>query len=410
MSGIKKLPHKLLRGTLVLSIFLVIFSVFGTSPVAAATLEGPSDYLPSDTLDETGVTHSVGFVIPLNGHEIVATDYIRITLPSFTAVTAPSSGSGWSGTPTYGITGNTAWITGVTAQPGDGISIGGVTATNPSNSNDFDVELDVANDVSGTVIYDSATFDAEVMRLTMTASVTVGTNNSSIEFFGYTSPGAFVTIMLGGSVAGTTSGDGGGNFHHQVTGLEQDTNYSVAIFGQDTQLRQTQTVSFIVGTLPNTNHVISNIVIPTTIDIDRTTINEGDILNVYGLARPSSQISVWVGNGGQYSTSLTANGAGIWTYPFDSGANTLTTGNHVTYAREVVVGGYTSIFTNSLTFEANQCISSDINCDTYVNLTDFSIMLFYWNQTNPANSRADINADTKVDLTDFSIMLFNWTG
>ena len=47
----------------------------------------------------------------------------------------------------------------------------------------------------------------------------------------------------------------------------------------------------------------------------------------------------------------------------------------------------------------------DLNNDGFVNLTDFSILLFYW---NTSNANADINGDGIVNLTDFSIMLFHW--
>ena len=47
----------------------------------------------------------------------------------------------------------------------------------------------------------------------------------------------------------------------------------------------------------------------------------------------------------------------------------------------------------------------DYNLDGWVDLTDFSIMLFYWNQYNPAH---DLSGDGWVNLTDFSILLFHW--
>ena len=47
----------------------------------------------------------------------------------------------------------------------------------------------------------------------------------------------------------------------------------------------------------------------------------------------------------------------------------------------------------------------DLNSDGWVDLTDFSILLFYWNTSNPI---ADLNDDGIVNLTDFSIMLFHW--
>jgi hypothetical protein len=52
----------------------------------------------------------------------------------------------------------------------------------------------------------------------------------------------------------------------------------------------------------------------------------------------------------------------------------------------------------------------DLNKDGKINIVDFSILMYFWNQTNPSNPCADINKDGIVNLTDFSIMLFWWTG
>src|SRR4030042_3918412 len=124
--------HKLLQ---LLTLLTVGFSLLCFSfpyGASAATLLAPSDYIADDTPGAPGVTHNVGFVVPLSGHTIVATDYIRITLTNYTAVTAPTSGNGWSGVPTYGVLGSIAYVTGVTASPGNGIFVGGITATNPA--------------------------------------------------------------------------------------------------------------------------------------------------------------------------------------------------------------------------------------------------------------------------------------
>jgi len=398
------LPILILLCTLLFTEFL-----FLPKPVRAATLIGAADYIADDSLSATGIVHNVSFVIPMNGHAIVATDYIRIILTNFSAVTAPTSGSGWSGVPTYGVSSNVAWLTGVTAPVGAGIMIGGITATNPASPSDFDVTIQVANDVSGSIVYDSATVTAQSLKETLTARVSVGTETSSVEFFGYTSPRAFVTILLNGGVAATDTANSGGNFHKKLTGLEQDMNYSVSIFAQDTKLRQSQTVSFIVHTLPFTNHIYSNIVLPTTIALDETVIYQGDILTIRGRAHPLSSVSVFV-EGNSYSSVVKVPTNGFWAYDFDSMVKTLSPGTHIAYAREVVVGGYQSIFTQSLNFVVKECKIADLNCDGFVNLTDFSILMYYWEQTNPVNKRADINNDSLVNLTDFSIMMFYWTG
>ena len=51
---------------------------------------------------------------------------------------------------------------------------------------------------------------------------------------------------------------------------------------------------------------------------------------------------------------------------------------------------------------------ADINGDRRVNLIDFSILLFNWN--NLINQKADLNCDGRVDLADFSILLYYWQG
>ncbi|MFC1780071.1 dockerin type I domain-containing protein [Patescibacteria group bacterium] len=402
------LKHKFTKNLLVPSLSLLIFLVLATANrVEAATLLLPTDYLTSDATNATGVIHNVAFIIPAGGHTITSTDYIRIILTNYSNVTAPTSGSGWSGTPTYSVNGNVALVTNVTASPTDGIGISGITATNPNDADDFDITIEIANDASGTVVYDSVTFDAETLKGTSTVSVTIGGITSSIELFGFTSPNAFVTILLDGGVGGTTSANGSGNFHHQLTGLTPSITYNVGIYAEDTSSRQTQTVSFNVDTLPSTNHVISNIAVPTTISLAKSTIKQKDEVAISGRAHPYSQIVVFVDS---YSDIVQANSSGNWSYNFNSHYNPLLVGTHYVYAKEIVSGGYESIFTQNLSLQVQSCHIADINCDGGVNLTDFSIMLYYWNQTNPANHRSDINRDHKVNLTDFSIMLFHWTG
>ena len=56
------------------------------------------------------------------------------------------------------------------------------------------------------------------------------------------------------------------------------------------------------------------------------------------------------------------------------------------------------------------CWGADLNFDGEVDIVDFSILLYFWEQTNPKNRCADINFDSIVDIFDFSIMMYWWTG
>lgn len=108
------------------------------------------------------------------------------------------------------------------------------------------------------------------------------------------------------------------------------------------------------------------------------------------------------GNDVFYSSgSKWLNAGQSWTT--DKSATVSTTGQ---YWFKVVVQWGTEKSGASQMFTASEvtCLG-DLNNDGWVNLTDFSILLFYWNTSSPI---ADLNNDGKVNLTDFSIMLFHW--
>lgn len=83
-----------------------------------------------------------------------------------------------------------------------------------------------------------------------------------------------------------------------------------------------------------------------------------------------------------------------------------TVNNSGTYWFKVVVQWGTEFSGASQVFSATtvSCLG-DYNSDGWVDLTDFSIMLFYWNQYNPEH---DLSDDGYVNLTDFSILLYHW--
>ncbi len=70
-------------------------------------------------------------------------------------------------------------------------------------------------------------------------------------------------------------------------------------------------------------------------------------------------------------------------------------------------------FSRSISFHVGKvggevpCPEADLNHDGRVNLTDFSILLYYWGTDNTC---ADQNQNGNVELIDFSIMMYYWTG
>lgn len=53
------------------------------------------------------------------------------------------------------------------------------------------------------------------------------------------------------------------------------------------------------------------------------------------------------------------------------------------------------------------CRIADLNCDTAVNLIDFSILIYWFDRSDPPR-HVDLRKDGKIDIRDFSVMAFYW--
>lgn len=258
-----------------------------------------------------------------------------------------------------------------------------------------------------------------------TTSVTVSPNNASITINGFAPPNAFVIVMMDGGVAGTTVADGNGNFQKKLSGIEQNRTCAIALYGFDSNSRQTQTVSFNVDTLPHTDHVVNNIVLPPTISISSNQISLSQAMTVSGSAYPSSDILLFFQGASSLTPVVRTDSEGNWSYVFIPEDNGIGTGNYGVYAKEVVAGGYTSEQSQTQDFSVRAvfpdpsattdeedegdaegfCALADLNCDGSIDMIDFSILMYFWELENPENPRADINGNGQVDLADYYIML-----
>lgn len=138
------------------------------------------------------------------------------------------------------------------------------------------------------------------------------------------------------------------------------------------------------------------------------------VRDVYGTLSTSPKIPLSAtieytqGQSSQYAAPFVATQytiGGVWTVlPTPSAQN-----NNQQFALQLpTVGPVAVLATKEL---RNQCstIPADLNCDGRVNLTDLSILLYYWQQKG-AGIKADINKDGIVNLIDFSVMLYWWTN
>lgn len=144
--------------------------------------------------------------------------------------------------------------------------------------------------------------------LAETVNITIGVGDTILKVSGKTSPDAFVTISKDGSVIGTATADSTGVygqvFTAQEPGLHQLQLYARTITGANTD-----TVSLTVNIAEHATTII-DVFLPSTLDIQDTTLEQEQTLELAGESLPNSTVSLYIDN--TIYTSTTTDGQGRW--------------------------------------------------------------------------------------------------
>lgn len=246
--------------------------------------------------------------------------------------------------------------------------------------------------------------------------------NPGVAFTGWAYPNSEVVILKDGSDEGAIKANSGAEFGAFLPDLTQGV-YTFGLWSEDSNGVRSETYSTTFWIDEGTQTVVSDIFLPPTISSNSDSIDIGDLLEVSGQTVPGSTVEIWLypGQGSEISESKatkaesTADTYGNWAVSINT-SGLETAGNYSVSARGTIADTTTKSDwgrTVSITVggepqeETGACEGADLNQDGKVNITDFSILLYYWNTDNDC---ADQNNSGNVDLIDFSIMLYYWTG
>lgn len=244
------------------------------------------------------------------------------------------------------------------------------------------------------------------------------TNPADVDFSGYTSPNAVVTIVSSGATIGTVSADSSGSFLKNVRVDSGFTTFEIQ--SKDTEGRSSSVSKIIIGLKPGSKTQISNIFLSPTIQASRELAEKGMKLRIFGSTYPGSDVRIFNNNTSlSIEAMVKADSSGNWEYPLDT--TRLSKGSYsykvnAQFIEPPKVIPVVSDFSESVEFSIDTitCNGADFNTDGGVNIADFSIMLFYWGPLrNPAtltNICVDLNKDEHVNIFDFSVLMYEWTG
>ena len=234
---------------------------------------------------------------------------------------------------------------------------------------------------------------------------------------GYAFPGSTVYALVDGYNSDTSTAGNDGKYSVTIDAIARGVyTFGVYAVDQNGVKSSTFSTSFTVtggrtSSLSNINVMPSILVTPDPVDIGQT-------VTISGYSIPDATVTIEnqrdKSNLSRKTFTTTSGSDGAWSVELDT--SNFSRGTYKVKAKAQALDGSVSTNFSEYTYygvgqEAEGQISADLNTDGKINLTDFSILLFWWGSDGGnSNPSADINRDGKVSLTDFSIMLFNWTG
>ncbi len=258
----------------------------------------------------------------------------------------------------------------------------------------------------------------ESLIVTVTATVvdddTPEEQSSTISFKGLAYPSSLVIIKQSGELLSAISTTTRAKF--SVSEEVDPGFYTFRVHGLDARGIHGKAVKFITLISDGTATTLSGIFLPPTIVLNKKTISKAKRIKIYGTSSLNKRIIIKVRPGPQTFRTKTHR-RGRWHKYIPGSA--LALGRHSVKVRARKTNGTRSPCSKKKWFKVTrpQTLSTcelaaegDINCDSFVDLLDLSLMQLYWEQTVAAGNRADINGDGQVNILDFSLLMYYWTG
>ena len=240
--------------------------------------------------------------------------------------------------------------------------------------------------------------------------------DATISISGKAYPNSDVNILEDGEVIGVVKADAGADFFFSTSDVTPGT-VTFGFWAEDQNGLRSVSFNTTFQVAQAAVTTISGVFLPPTISLDKRTLNAGEMLTLSGQSVPEVTINTVVNSEHEIITETSSDVLGNWEVEIDT--SSLEEDVHTAKAQFITEANGAQVessFSQSLTFFIGDAAegfvgSSDLNIDGFVNIIDFSILLFHWGTDGAdSNPPADINLDGEVNLTDFSIMIFNWTG
>ncbi|MEM5812029.1 MAG: dockerin type I repeat-containing protein [Candidatus Aenigmatarchaeota archaeon] len=234
-------------------------------------------------------------------------------------------------------------------------------------------------------------------------------------------PNSEVTLLSDGQIRQLTKAGSKGDFEITLNNISPGI-YLFTLYSEDSRGRRSSLLTFQIFVTSGSTIRSSDIFLSPTIDIDKTSVKKGDILQIFGQASPDADVIINISSEEELFFRIPTEKDGSYLYALDT--TILEKGEHYTKSKQVYQNQMISPYSRTLNFTVSEKSISkksticpqkgDLNNDCRVNLIDFSIAA-YWYKKRLSKSfikieKEKLNGDGKINLIDFSIMAYYYTG
>lgn len=245
-------------------------------------------------------------------------------------------------------------------------------------------------------------------------AVVLPPNKSGVGFSGYAYPGAAVTLLKNTVLVTHVRADDTG-FFSISTSEPYNSTHIYTIYADDLNQERSLLLNYPLVISMGTFTQISNILFAPTVVTDKTESQASDSLIIEGYGRPQKQIVITIKEGQLvkkiYEVMTNASGKYSFTISLESFPDARYTLS-AQYKEVPKISKLVSFLVGKKTTprESNtSAVPGDCSLDRKINLTDFSILAYWYGRENPPIC-IDTNKDGKINLVDFSILAYYWTG
>ena len=347
--------------------------------------------------------------------------YFTDTTSTFVTVTINKNGNG-TGTVTGGSGINCGTVCSVSVAAGTAITL---TATAYKDSQFTGWS---GGNCSGTGTCSITPSTNMTITATFNLSGGGGPLDTGISFSGWSYLSSAVILLKDAQFVNSFNVPAGGptTFNFKVNNLSAGT-YNFSLYARDRQCRQSSLVNYSVALTDGQQAVFQNIVLPPTIVLNKSEVEKGKPITAFGYSvTPTARVDLFTDNVNRGSV-LAEESNGLYTHYLDTTpliidqylAQTQTLYQFGALVSELsrpesfIVGGRDVL--KDTGSACGQCQSKgDLNSDCQVDLVDFSIAAFWWQQPLSVAFKIveaeRLSGDGIIDLVDFSIMAYYWTG